>query len=115
MDNFLLQAVVNEIEPILRGLRLGKIHQLGATDLVIDFHLRDGRWLAISTDPQRLALYLGARPPKQMGGELRSDTAFVALVKKYLGGARIMAIEKLGYDRVITFGFDAEDEDGRIA
>src|SRR5262245_6926636 len=100
MENFLLQTVVNEIEPLLKGHRLAKIHQLGATDLIIDFHLRDGRWLVISTDPQRLAVYLGSRAPKQMGGELRSDTQFVSLVKKYLGGARIVAIEKLGYDRV---------------
>lgn len=119
MDNFLLQTVVNELEPALTGHRLGKIYQIGATDLAIDFHLRSGlrdeRWLMISTDPQRLAFYLTARNPKQLGDELRSDTAFVALVKKYLGGARLVAVEKLGYDRVIYFDFDAEDEDGRTA
>lgn len=102
---------------MLTGHRLGKIYQIGATDLAIDFHLRSGlrneRWLMISTDPQRLAFYLTARNPKQFGDELRSDTAFAALVKKYLGGARLAAVEKLGYDRVINFDFDAEDEDGR--
>lgn len=104
---------------MLTGHRLGKIYQIGATDLAIDFHLRSGlrneRWLMISTDPQRLAFYLTARNPKQFGDELRSDTAFAALVKKYLGGARLAAVEKLGYDRVIYFDFDAEDEDGRTA
>jgi predicted ribosome quality control (RQC) complex YloA/Tae2 family protein len=109
MDNFLLHSIVNEIGPALLGRRLGKIHQLGATDLRIDFHLRDGRRLAISTDPQRLAFYLSAQPPGQTGVELRSDTPFVALAQKYLGGARIGAIEKLGYDRVIRIEFDAED------
>ncbi|MGH9937088.1 MAG: Rqc2 family fibronectin-binding protein, partial [Blastocatellia bacterium] len=119
MDNFLLQTVVNELEPLLTGRRLGKLYQFGATDLAMDFHLRaglrDGRWLVISTDPQRLAFYLSARNPKQLGDEPRSDTAFVALVKKYLGGARLAMIEKLGYDRVIYFEFDAEDEDGKTA
>ena len=115
MDNFLLQTIVNELEPLLTGQRLGKLYQFGATDLAMDFHLRDGRWLVVSTDPQRLAFYLTARNPKQLGDEPRSDTAFVALVKKYLGGARLAAIEKLGYDRVIYFEFDAEDEDGKTA
>ncbi|MGH9766267.1 MAG: Rqc2 family fibronectin-binding protein, partial [Blastocatellia bacterium] len=115
MDNFLLQTVVNELEQLLKGQRLGKIYQLGATDLAVDLHLRDGRWLVISTDPQRLAIYLTARNPKQRGEELRTDTAFIALVKKYLGGARLAAVEKLGYDRVIYFDFDAEDEGGRTA
>jgi len=115
MDNFLLQTVVNELEPMLRGHRFGKIYQLGATDLAIDLYLRKMGWLLISTDPQRLAFYLTARNPKQLGDEPRNDTAFVALIKKYLGSARLMTIEKLGYDRVIYFDFDAKDEDGKTA
>jgi predicted ribosome quality control (RQC) complex YloA/Tae2 family protein len=115
MDNFLLQTIVNELQHLLNRQRIGKVYQFGATDLAIDFHRRDGRWLVISTDPQRLALYLSQRNPKQLGDNPRSDTAFVALMKKYLGGARLLAIEKLGYDRVVYFEFDAEDETGRIA
>jgi predicted ribosome quality control (RQC) complex YloA/Tae2 family protein len=111
MDNFLLQAIVTELEPVLSGRRLGKINQFGATDLLIDFHLRDGRWLAVSTDPQRLALYLTARSPKQFNENPRSDTAFVALLKKHLSGARLVAIEKLGYDRVVKFEFIAGGEE----
>ncbi|MCI0525539.1 MAG: NFACT family protein, partial [Acidobacteria bacterium] len=114
MDNFLLQIIVNELESLLIGHRLGKIYQIGATDLAIDFRLRDGRWLAVSTDPQRLALYLTARNPKQSGDELRSDTGFVALVKKYLDSARVITVEKLGYDRVVNFRFEIEDEDREI-
>ncbi|MCI0692040.1 NFACT family protein, partial [candidate division KSB1 bacterium] len=97
MDNFLLQTIVNELEPMLRGHRFGKIYQLGATDLAIDLYLRKIGWLVISTDPQRLAFYLTARNPKQLGDQARNDTAFVALVKKYLGSARLATIEKLGY------------------
>ncbi len=110
MDNFFLQAVVAEFESMLVGHRLGRIYQLGATDLLFDFHLRDGRWLAVSTDPQRLSLYLTSRSPKQISENPRSDTGFVALVKKHLSGARLVAIEKLGYDRVVKFEFVAENE-----
>ncbi len=112
MDNFLLQTIVNELEPMLRGHRFGKIYQLGATDLAIDLYLRKMGWLVISTDPQRLAFYLTARNPRQLGDDPRNDTTFVALVKKYLGAARLATIEKLGYDRVIYLDFDAREDDG---
>lgn len=113
MDNFLLQTIVNELESTLIGLiglRLGKVTQIGATDLIIDFQLRDDRRLAISTDPQRLAIYLTTRAPKQISAEHKSDTAFVSLLKKYLGGARLIAVEKLGYDRVVNFDFKTAHE-----
>lgn len=115
MDNFLLQAIVNELEPLLANHRLGKTVQLNTTDVALDFRLRDGRWLVASTDPSRLALYLTTRQPKQLSDEPRTDTAFVALLKKYLSGARLTGMEKLGYDRVVAFHFEAENEDGTLS
>lgn len=112
MDNFLLQAIANELEPALAGQRLGKIAQLNTTDVAFDLRLRDGRWLVASTDPARLGLWLTIRQPKQLSDEFRTDTAFVSLVKKYLGHAKLLFVEKLGYDRVVSFGFEAEEEDG---
>ncbi len=114
MDNFLLHAITNELESTLVGQRLGKVFQTGATGLALDFHLRDGRWLVISTDPLQLALYLSTRSPRHLADEPRSDTSFVALVRKYLSGARLKTIEKLGYDRVVNFLFTAEDEAGQL-
>ncbi len=113
MENFTLQAMTDELASLLAGRRLGKVYQLGATDLALDFRLPDGRWLIVSTDPQRLALYLTTRTMKQLETEARSDTAFVSLIKKHLGSARLLTLDKLGYDRVARFDFEAEDEDGR--
>lgn len=113
MDNFLLHTITNELNATLSGLRLGKVYQLGATDLALDFRLRDGRLLYLSTDPQRLALYLTARAARQFDTDARNDIAFPALLKKYLGGAQLLGVEKLGYDRVVTFNFAAEDEAGQ--
>jgi predicted ribosome quality control (RQC) complex YloA/Tae2 family protein len=112
MENFTLQAVVTELETLLVGRRLGKVYQLGATDLALDFHLSDGRWLIISTDPQRLALYLTSRTARQFEAEARADTPFTSLLKKHLGGARLAVIDKLGYDRVVRFEFEAKDASG---
>lgn len=113
MDNFLLQIIVNELGLRLGGHRVGGIYQIGATDLAIDFYAPNERWLMISTDPQRLAFYLTSRNPKQSGDEPRSDTAFVALAKKHLGGSRLAAAEKLGYDRVVHLEFNVKDKDGK--
>ena len=110
MDNFLPQAIVNDLAPALGGYRPAKVFQLGATDLMIDFRLRDGRWLYISTDPQRLAVFLTSRSPREVYDQSRSDTSFVSLFKKYLSGGRLTAIEKLGYDRVIDFKYTVEED-----
>src|SRR5262249_54446918 len=115
MDNFLLQIIVNELGLRLGGHRGGGIYQIGATDPAIDFYAPHERWRMISTDPQRLAFYLTARTPKQSGGEPRSDTAFVSLARKHLGGSRLAAAEKLGYDRVVHLEFNVKDKDGKAA
>jgi predicted ribosome quality control (RQC) complex YloA/Tae2 family protein len=114
MDNFLLHAITQELAATLTGRHLGKVYQLGVTDLACDFQVRDGRWLMATTDPQRLALYLTARPVRQHETEARNDTAFPALIKKYLGGARVESIEKLGYDRVVRFDCSIKEEDGAL-
>ncbi|MFN0122469.1 MAG: NFACT family protein [Blastocatellia bacterium] len=107
MDNFTLHSLSDELAAVLPGQRLGRALQIGLTDLALDFRMRDGRCLLISTDPQRLALYLTARDPRKLDGEIRTDTPFISLLKKYLGGARLVTVEKTGYDRVIRFDFDA--------
>jgi predicted ribosome quality control (RQC) complex YloA/Tae2 family protein len=110
MENFTLHALVTELASLLIGQRLGKMYQLGVTDLALDFRLRDGRWLLLSTDPKRLALYLTARSVRQLETEARADTAFVALGKKYLSGARVVAVESLDYDRVVRLSLRVEEE-----
>jgi predicted ribosome quality control (RQC) complex YloA/Tae2 family protein len=107
MENFTLQAITRELQETLSGQRLGRVYQSGATDLALDFRLRDSRWLMISTDPQRLALYLPRRDTRQSGAEARTDTPFASLLKKHLGGARLVSIEQTGYDRVVRFDFEA--------
>lgn len=113
MDNFLLQIIVNELGLRLGGHRVGGIYQIGATDLAVDFYAPNERWLMISTDPQRLAFYLTARNPKHGIEEPRSDTPFIALARKHLGGSRLTTVEKLGYDRVVYLAFNVREKDGK--
>lgn len=112
MENFSLHAIAKELQAVLAGQRLGRAYQIGTTDLYLDFRLRDGRGLMISTDPQRLAIYLTSRTIKQFEIQPRIDTNFALLTKKHLSSARIIAIDHLGYDRVLHINFQAEDEGG---
>ncbi len=108
----MLRWIALELDEALRQERLGKTYQLGATGLALDLRLRDGRWLFISASPQQPGIFISTRPPREHHAEPASDTPFVALLRKYLNGARLTGIEKLGYDRVIFLAFLATDDSG---
>lgn len=112
MDSFLLQAMVHELSGRLTGQRIGKIHQSGATDLSLDFGLRDGRCLIVSTDSSRLAVFLGNRPRATSDRKASGLPQFAALARKYLGTARLINLTKVGYDRVVHLEFSAIEESG---
>ncbi|MEP7273533.1 MAG: NFACT family protein [Acidobacteriota bacterium] len=113
MDNFLLQAIVDEAAPHLIGQRLGKVYQPGRTDLVLDFKSGPEQALIISTDPDRLGLYLGHRPANDSASKSAALPAFAARLRKSLGSSRLIGFEKLGDDRVIFLDFRAVDESGK--
>ncbi len=112
MDIFFIHGLVDELAILLPGHRPGKAFQVGTTDLLLDFNLRDHRWLHISTDPSRLGCYLSRRAPRKGVEVARSDTPFVELLRKHLDGLRLSTIEGLGYDRVIRLRF-GDDETRR--
>jgi predicted ribosome quality control (RQC) complex YloA/Tae2 family protein len=51
---------------------------------------------------------------RQADSEARTATPFVALCKKYLGGARVSAVEYLGYDRVAHLSFVVETAETEV-
>ncbi|MBK9709033.1 MAG: NFACT family protein, partial [Acidobacteria bacterium] len=116
MDNFLLHAVVAELESKLSGsqsrARIGRMWQYGSSGLLIDLQRRDGKLLAVSVDPNLLGIYLTSSTSRQFGDEPATDTQFIALLKKYLGGGVLRSIEKLGYDRLVRFEFTVETDGG---
>ena len=113
MDIFLLHRLITEMAPLLTGHRAGRAWQIGMTDLVVDFNLRDGRRLYISTDPLRLGVYLTDQEVRELQPSPRTDTSFVSLWRKHLDGLRLTSIDPLGYDRVVHFKFGDEPEEER--
>jgi predicted ribosome quality control (RQC) complex YloA/Tae2 family protein len=110
MDLFFLHSIVAELIPLLVGRRLLRAFQSGDKDLAIDFNLRDGRWLSLSTDQSNLTLHLTVNNPRTSLNDPRTDTAFVSLLRKYLKSASLIAIDALGYDRVVQCEFEALDD-----
>src|SRR5262249_32640860 len=103
MENFFLEAIVDDLRPRVVGASVGRVWQPDETLLVIDLRLDDGRFLAISVDPTAPALYLAAGAISAVEKRGAPDRAFAALIRKRLRGATIDAVEKPSNDRVVTF------------
>ena len=109
LDAICLSAVVGEIRPQLIGSRIEKIQQPSRDQIVL--LLRGSR---------RLLLNAGANQPRlHMTAQLRDNPAqppmFCMLLRKYIGGGRIVDVEQAPLERVVTLTIDAMDELGEMS
>jgi predicted ribosome quality control (RQC) complex YloA/Tae2 family protein len=105
MDNFLLQAVVDEVRPRIVGYRIGRIFQPSKWDLIVDSRQEANASLFIRTETDHLGIFLARRPPNE-DNENRPLPSFAVQLRKALGSARVSYIEKLGDDRIVDIGFE---------
>ncbi len=108
LDAICLSAVVREITPQLIGARIEKIQQPARDQIIL--LLRH----------QRLLLNAGANQPRiHLTTQLRDNPAqppmFCMLLRKHIGGGRIVAVEQAELERVVTLQIDAMDELGEIS
>lgn len=114
MDNQTLQAIVDEIAPILQGKTIGKIFQLGKYQLVIDFRA-DGRYLLLNFEPAKTPqIYLVRRRVRDLEKQSEINGNFVLFTRKRLSNARLTKIAKDENDRIVRFQFLAENERGDV-
>lgn len=102
MENFFLQAVVDDVRPRIVGTSIGRVWQPSEASLIIDLRLADGRFLLISIEPSSPALFLTSRTIGEIERRGAPDRAFAALLRKRLRGASVEAIEKPTSDRIVT-------------
>lgn len=113
MNDKLIAQIVAELAPALAGRMLGKVWQLSRVSLVIDFRLSDGRYLFISADPSAPRLYTIARTVRELEKQsLPSPSNFVQTLRKQLGGARLLSLDKDVGERVVRFAFASYDAVG---
>lgn len=106
LDAICLQAVVNEIAPVLVGSRIEKIQQPARDQLVLV--LRGNRRLFICANPNQPRIHL----TEQLRDNPSQPPMFCMLLRKYIGNGRIVAVEQSPLERVVTLAIEATDEMG---
>ncbi len=110
MDEESIQQIVAEIQPLLTGRLPGRILQLDALTVIIDFHLRDHRTLLISVNPSLPRIHLTKRRFHDRQTRSIPVGQFALTLRKQLSNSRLISIVKIATDRIIVFEFDGEDE-----
>ena len=107
MDAVCLQAVLQEVRPVLTGLRIEKVNQPARDQLVLQF--RFGHRLLLSAG--------GGAARIQLTGTARENPAeppmFCMLLRKHLAGGRVTAITQPPMERLAELEIDITDDFGR--
>lgn len=105
VDAITLAAVAGEWRALLPGARIDTVIQPTEHAVAIQCYAPGGggqggqnRWLYLSAHPQLARVHLTARKPAKIAAE---PPAFIMLLRKYLEGARIEAIEQPRWERII--------------
>jgi predicted ribosome quality control (RQC) complex YloA/Tae2 family protein len=112
MHEQVIEAIVDEIRPALKGHSAGRIFQLSRTALAFDFRTHDGSYLFINIDPADPRLYLIERRARELEKQSLPLSQFGLVLRKQLGGALLLDVAKDAGERVVRFSFTAQDEIG---
>ncbi|HKG15778.1 MAG TPA: NFACT family protein [Pyrinomonadaceae bacterium] len=114
MNEQLIGEVVGEIGPALSGRPWGKVFQLSAASVAVDFRAGGGRYLFVSVEPGWPRLYLISRTVRELERASQQPAPFSLLLRKALGGATLRASKKDDGERVVRFVFDVPDAVGDV-
>src|SRR5215207_2243515 len=112
MNEQLIEEVLEEVRPALSGRPWGKVFQLSANTLAVDFRTGDGRYLLLSADPARPRLHMIARTVRELERASQSPSPFVLFLRKALGGATLREMTQDEGERVVRFKFTVPDAVG---
>lgn len=107
-----LNEIVNELRELLPGRFLGRIFQLSAFSLVIDFGLKEKGSLFISIEPAAPRLYLIKRTTRELEKASLVLSSFVQGMRSNLGGCALVSLTKDENERVVRLSFSGSDELG---
>ncbi len=110
LDGMFLNCVKNELEPLIGG-RIDKISQPSRDEIIISLRTRAGAeklLLSASAGSARVHITKAAVENPKV------PPMFCMLLRKHLGGARLLDIRQEGLERVLYFDFEAMNELGDI-
>ena len=112
-----LKQIVKELGAVLPGRFLGKIFQLSATSVAIDFGLQANSYLFIDVEPAAPRLYLIKRSSRELQKASISPSPFAQATRTTLDGGKLLSITKDDDERIVrlSFSFTTELGDSQTA
>ena len=99
VDALTIAAVVDELHETIIGGRIQRVLQPGPLSIALEVYADHHRYhLLISASPRFARIHLSAAKPSR---GTTSDTPLLLLLRKYVTGGRIVAIEQPNLERVV--------------
>ncbi len=111
LDAIALGAIVSELDEKLRDAKIEKIHQPERDEIMLVAKSFSKTYkLAISASGSNARIHLVEESKENPA----SPPMFCMLLRKHLTGARVIKIERMGYERVVDIEFSCRNELGDI-
>ncbi len=102
-DTFSIAAMAAELRPVLLGGRVQRVTQINSLTYGFEIYVRPTRhYLILSAEPQAPRLHLTEQRVRRGVG---NDTPLMLVLRKYIRGARLKAIEQPAYERLLHLQF----------
>ncbi len=109
LDGITLHFIKNELETILCGARVEKVHQPGKAEIVLLLRTRSGAFrLFLSAESASPRVHLTEYPTENP----QNPPMLCMLFRKHLTGAVLCGFRQAGLDRILFLDFDATNEIG---
>ena len=110
MDGLFLGFIARELNAALTGARVEKVQQPEKDELHISFRGMGGpKKLLLSTSADRARVHLTETVKPQP----QEPPMFCMLLRKLIGGAKVLCVRQVGGDRILEIAFACEDEFGQ--
>lgn len=107
-----LKEIVADLHQLLPGRFLGKIFQLSAFSLALDFRLKSEGYLFISIEPNAPRLYLIKRTVRELEKSSIPLSSFAQAMRTSLGGGNLVSLTKDEDERIVRLSFSVTDDLG---
>ena len=107
-----LTKVVEELDAVLSDRSIGKIYQLSAFALAIDFGVRSNGYLFVSVAPTAPRIHLIKRSSRTIQQSSIPLAPFAQSMRAVLGGGTLTSIKKDAGERVVRLSFSVTDDLG---
>lgn len=109
LDGMFLSFLVKDVNELLAGAKVDKIHQPGKNELIFIMRTRGGMHkLYFTADANSPRFAVVDKTPENP----QTPPMLCMLFRKHLIGATLVSVEQFGLDRIAFFNFDATNEIG---